>query len=158
MWATRLRCPSEAAYPQPSPPPRFCPCRRATPPSASGCSSPGAGAENCKKSSRNRCRPAPRGRRRQGNRVKESSFRDEACEEVVVPCGGFALQAHGAFCGGISHEVARYVFYRGEVGGSVILTDAAFVVAENHVHHPMEAILYRPMIADEWPKNIRQQQ
>src|SRR5260370_33321478 len=43
MWATRLRCPSEAAYPQPSPPPRFCPCRRATPPSASGCSSPGGG-------------------------------------------------------------------------------------------------------------------
>src|SRR5271157_5506597 len=37
MWATRLRCPSEAAYPQPSPPPRFCPCRRATPPSASDC-------------------------------------------------------------------------------------------------------------------------
>src|ERR1019366_4825076 len=96
--------------------------------------------------------------KRQGNRVKESSFRDEACEEVVVPCGGFALQAHGAFCGGISHEVARYVFYRGEVGGSVILTDAAFVVAENHVHHPMAAILYRPMIADEWAKNIRQQQ
>ena len=46
MWATRLRCPSEAAYPQPSPPPRFCPCRRATPPSAFGCSSPGEGAEN----------------------------------------------------------------------------------------------------------------
>jgi transposase len=53
MWATRLRCPSEAAYPQPSPPPRFCPCRRATPPSAFGCSSPGEGAENCKRSSRN---------------------------------------------------------------------------------------------------------
>jgi len=47
MWATRLRCPSEAAYPQRSPPPRFCPCRRATPPSASDCSSPGEGAENC---------------------------------------------------------------------------------------------------------------
>ena len=53
MWATRLRCPSEAAYPQSSPPPRFCPCRRATPPSASGCSSPGEGAENCRSSSRN---------------------------------------------------------------------------------------------------------
>jgi hypothetical protein len=35
----------------------------------------------------------------------------------------------------------------------VILADAAFVVAENHVHHPMEAILHRPMIADEWPKS-----
>src|SRR5580658_8875365 len=30
MWATRLRCPSEAAYPQVSPPPRSDPCRRAT--------------------------------------------------------------------------------------------------------------------------------
>jgi len=57
-------------------------------------------------------------------------IRDETCEEVVVPCGGFALQAHGAFCGGVSHQVARHVFYRGEVGGSVILADAAFVVAE----------------------------
>ena len=61
MWATRSRCPSEAAYPQPSPPPRSCPCRRAIPPSASGCSSPGAGGESCKRSSRSRCRPAPRG-------------------------------------------------------------------------------------------------
>ena len=48
MWATRLRCPSEAAYPRRSPPPRFCPCRRATRPSASDCSSPDAGVENCK--------------------------------------------------------------------------------------------------------------
>src|SRR5271169_4260610 len=40
MWATRLRCPSEAAYPQVSPPPRFYRCRRATRPSASGCSLP----------------------------------------------------------------------------------------------------------------------
>src|SRR5271155_3358242 len=57
MWATRLRCPSEAAYPQVSPPPRFYPCRRATRPSASGCSLPDEGAGNCRRSSRNRCRP-----------------------------------------------------------------------------------------------------
>jgi hypothetical protein len=38
--------------------------------------------------------------RRQGNRAKES-LHDEGCEEVVVPCGGFSLQAHGAFCGGV---------------------------------------------------------
>src|SRR5712671_4418988 len=31
MWATRLRCPSEAAYPQSSPP-RSCPYRHAMPP------------------------------------------------------------------------------------------------------------------------------
>src|ERR1700682_2758999 len=42
MWATRLRCPSEAAYPQ-SLPPRSCLCRHAMPPWETGCSSPDAG-------------------------------------------------------------------------------------------------------------------
>src|SRR5271163_1582458 len=45
MWATRLRCPSEAAYPQVLSPLRFYPCRRATRPSASGCSLPDEGVE-----------------------------------------------------------------------------------------------------------------
>lgn len=82
----------------------------------------------------------------------EESFRDEAFEEVVVPRGGFTLQAHGALCGGVSHQVARHVFYRGEVGGSVILADAAFVVAEHHIHDPVQSVLHRPMISDEWPE------
>src|SRR5271170_5492068 len=61
MWATRLRCPSEAAYPQVLPPPRFYPCRRATRPSASGCSLPDEDVGNYRNTSRNRCRPWPRG-------------------------------------------------------------------------------------------------
>jgi hypothetical protein len=31
--------------------------------------------------------------RPQGNRVNDSCGGDEACEEVVVPCGGFAFEA-----------------------------------------------------------------
>ena len=33
----------------------------------------------------------------------------------------------------------------GEVGGRIIRADAAFVVAEDHVHHPVQAVLHRPM-------------
>src|SRR5260370_23423728 len=45
MWATRLRCPSEAAYPQ-SLPPRSCLCRHAMPAWEAGCSSPDAGGDD----------------------------------------------------------------------------------------------------------------
>src|SRR5258708_39422049 len=46
MWATRLRCPSEAAYPQSSTL-RSCPCRHAMLPWETGCSSPDAGDDDC---------------------------------------------------------------------------------------------------------------
>src|SRR6266550_1720610 len=61
MWATRLRCPSEAAYPQSSSP-RSYPCRHAMPPWETGCSSPDAGGDGCKSSSMIRCRLALRAR------------------------------------------------------------------------------------------------
>ena len=47
MWATRLRCPSEAAYPQSCSPSRSCPCQRAMPPWETGCSSPDVGGDDC---------------------------------------------------------------------------------------------------------------
>ena len=46
MWATRLRCPSEAAYPQSSPP-RSCPCQHAMPPWETDCSSPDVDGDDC---------------------------------------------------------------------------------------------------------------
>src|SRR5580700_9092112 len=61
MWATRLRCPSEAAYPQSSPP-RSRPYRHAMPPWETGCSSPDVGGDDCKNSSTIRCRLALRAR------------------------------------------------------------------------------------------------
>ncbi len=36
-----------------------------------------------------------------------------------------------------------------KIGGGVIGADAAFVVAEDHVEDPMEAVLDGPMVADE---------
>jgi len=94
----------------------------------------------------------------QGNRVKESSFRDEACEEVVVPCGGFALQAHGAFCGGVSHQVARQC-------GFIVVKLAGRDPCGRGIRRrgkpcpsPNGGYSLRPMIADEWPENTRQQQ
>ena len=34
-----------------------------------------------------------------------------------------------------------HVLEGGEVGGRVIGSDAAFIVAEDHIHHPMQAVL-----------------
>ena len=42
-----------------------------------------------------------------------------------------------------------HVLEGGEIGGRVIGSDAAFVVAENHVHHPVETVLDRPVAADD---------
>ena len=42
-----------------------------------------------------------------------------------------------------------HVLEGGEVGGGVIGADAAFVVAEDHVHHPVQTVFDRPMTADD---------
>ena len=44
-----------------------------------------------------------------------------------------------------------HVLYGGEVGRGVSGTDPAFVVAEDHVHHPMQAVLNRPVASYDWP-------
>jgi hypothetical protein len=44
----------------------------------------------------------------QGNRVKDSCC-DEACEEVVVPSGGFALESLGVLSRRLSDEIVRHV-------------------------------------------------
>src|SRR3954467_12519230 len=73
---------------------------------------------------------------RQGNRVKKSCG-DETCEKFVVPCGNFSFKAQAVFAGGLSDQVEGHVFYGGEVGRGVIGSDAAFVIAKDHVHYPM---------------------
>src|SRR4051794_8805950 len=90
-------------------------------------------------------------RRMQGNRVNFSGG-DEAYEEGVVPCGDLAPQAHGIFGLGLSEQVVGHVPEGGEVGGSVLGADAAFVVAEGHVHDPVEAVFDRPVRADDRPE------
>src|SRR5258707_15476475 len=83
----------------------------------------------------------------QGNRVKNSCC-DEACEEVVIPSGDFAAEADGILAWGSSDQVEGHMLDGGEVGGWVIGADAAFVVAEIHVHDPVKAVLDHPMGSD----------
>jgi hypothetical protein len=73
---------------------------------------------------------------RQGNRVKESCG-DEACEELVVPCGHFAFAAEAVFAGSFSDEVEDDVRDGGEIAVCVIGPDTALVVAEDHAHYPV---------------------
>ena len=92
----------------------------------------------------------------QGNRVKESCG-DEACEELVVPCCDFALEAQRVLSWSSSDEVEGDVLYGGEIGWGMIGSDPAFVVAEDHIHDPMEAVFDGPMVADDWADRMGQQ-
>ena len=46
---------------------------------------------------------------------------------------------------------------RGEVSGRVVGPDAALVVAEDHVHDPMQLILDRPVVSDDGPHEVCRQ-
>ena len=45
----------------------------------------------------------------------------------------------------------------GEVEGRVVGSHAAFVVAEDHVEHPVEAVFDHPVTADHWSQGVGQQ-
>ena len=87
----------------------------------------------------------------QGNRVKESCC-DKAGKEVIVPRGDFALEAEAVLSGRPADQVEGHVLDGGEIGGGVISAHAALVVAEDHVHDPVEAVLDGPMCTNDRPK------
>ena len=74
---------------------------------------------------------------------------DEADEEVVSPCGDFAPQSDRVLAIGSSDEVERHVLERGEVGWGVVGPQPAFVVAEDHIEDPVQAVLDSPVISNE---------
>src|SRR4051794_26156818 len=76
---------------------------------------------------------------RQGNRVKGSAGIDKACEEIVVPGGDLAPNAQRVFAGRFADQVVSHMLDGCEVGGGVLGADAAFVIAEHHVHDPVHA-------------------
>ena len=92
----------------------------------------------------------------QGNRAKKSCG-DEACKKVVIPCGDFAFEPEAVFARSFSDQVVGHVLERGEIGGSMIGADTAFVVAKDHIHYPVEAVFDSPMAANDWPQLVRQQ-
>lgn len=63
----------------------------------------------------------------------------------------------GVLAGSLSNEVVGHVFDCGEIGGRVIGSEAALVVAEDHIHDPMQAILDRPMSAHDRSQEVGQQ-
>ena len=79
----------------------------------------------------------------------KESCRDEAGQEVVVPRGDFALEAEAVLAGRPADQVEGHVLDGGEIGGSVIGPNAAFVIAEDHVHNPMQAVFDGPMCTND---------
>jgi DNA invertase Pin-like site-specific DNA recombinase len=100
---------------------------------------------------------AKRDRSNAGESGEGKSCRDEACEEFVVPGGGFAPHALRVLSGRLADQILRPVFYRREVGRRIFGAHPAVVVAKHHVHDPMQAVLHRPMIADHRSDQIGQQ-
>ena len=90
----------------------------------------------------------------QGNRVNELSC-DGAGQKIVVPCGAFALGAQGLLCFHSSEQVEGHVLDCGEVGWRVAGPHPAFVVAEHHVHGPVQVVFDAPVIADGRPDGVR---
>jgi hypothetical protein len=50
-----------------------------------------------------------------------------------------------------------HVSQGGEVGGRILGTDAAFVIAKSHVHHPVQAVFNGPLVADHGSQLVRWQ-
>lgn len=76
---------------------------------------------------------------------------DEACEKVVVPCGGHALEALRILAGRSPDQIVGHLLQRDEVGRGVFSPDAAFIVAKDHVHDPVQAVLDDPVVTDHRP-------
>ena len=94
--------------------------------------------------------------RRQGNRLNVLCG-DVGGEGVFVPCGDFAAHAQQILAFAGSQHVEGAVLDDGEVEGGVVGSHAAFVVAEDHVEHPVEAVFDHPMTADHRSQGVGEQ-
>ena len=57
----------------------------------------------------------------------------------------------------LSDQVVGHVLDGGEVGRGVVGSDPALVIAEDHVHDPVQAVLDRPVAADDRTQQVRRQ-
>ena len=93
----------------------------------------------------------------QGNRVNESSGATRLARKSSSQPAALRLSRSDPLPGRLSDQVVGHVLDGGEIGWSVIGSDPALVVAEDHVHHPMQAVLDRPVAADDRPQKTCQQ-
>ena len=95
-------------------------------------------------------------RKLQGNRLN-GSCGDVGGEGVFIPCDDFAAHAQRILAFSRSEHVEGDVLDDGEVEGGVISSHTAFVVAEDHVEHPVEAVFDHPVAADHRSQGVGQQ-
>src|SRR5260370_12926720 len=75
---------------------------------------------------------------------------------LVVPACGFAPEADGILARGLPGEIVGDVPAGCEIGWGVVGSDAAFVVAKDHVHDPVQGVLDGPVRADHRPDHSGQ--
>ncbi len=76
---------------------------------------------------------------------------DHAVEEFVIPSGGMACEINGSLPFASPDEVQGHMLDGVEVGGRVVGSHPALVIAERHVHDPMQAVLDCPVAAHDRP-------
>src|SRR5260221_11384513 len=91
-----------------------------------------------------------------GESGEGKSYGDEAGEIFVVPACGFAAEADGILARGLSGEIISDMAAGCEIGWRVVGSDAAFVVAKDHVHDPVQGVLDGPMRPDHRAERVGQ--
>ena len=67
----------------------------------------------------------------------------------MIPAGDFLLGADAALLGGVlAQEVEGEVAQGGQIGGGMAGADAALVLAQGDVEHPVEGVFDAPVAAD----------
>jgi hypothetical protein len=80
----------------------------------------------------------------------------EARQKVVPGCG-LTLEPQWGLVRRLSDQVVCHVLDGCEVGWRVMGSDPAFIITEDHIHDPMQAVLDRPMAADDRSGQARHQ-
>jgi Phosphatidylethanolamine-binding protein len=90
----------------------------------------------------------------QGRRMKSSSQKRE--HVIIVPGGLLAPRPHtDPGCSVPAHEVNGDLAQNGQVASCRAIPDAAVILAEGDIQHPMEPIFYGPMSADRLNQHCR---
>ena len=80
-----------------------------------------------------------------------------AARKLSSQAATLRLRCRESLPGALADQVVGHVLEGGEIGWGVIGSDTALVVTEDHVHHPVQAILDHSMTADDWTQKIGQQ-
>ena len=69
---------------------------------------------------------------------------DQAGEEVVIPAGSLSFEPQGGFAGCEPDQVMGHMLDGAKIGWSMVGAQPALVIAKDHVHDPVQAVLDIP--------------